>query len=72
MAISIKAARVNANLTQSEAATSLGISKNTLVSYENGKSIPKIDLAQRMASLYGFTVDQINFLPSNCALSAEQ
>lgn len=67
MAISIKAARVNANYTQTEAAKALKISKNTLSNYEQGKSIPKIDLAKRMADLYGLSVDEIIFLPDSCA-----
>ena len=61
MAITMKAARVNANLTQTEAANALNISKNTLVNYETGKSVPKIDVAKRMANLYGLTVNDIKF-----------
>lgn len=61
MAISMKAARVNAGYTQKEAAQALKISKNTLAGYETGKAIPKIDLAKRMAALYGFTVNEIIF-----------
>ena len=61
MAITMKAARVNANLTQTEAAQALQISKNTLVNYETGKSVPKIDVAKRMAVLYGLTVNDIKF-----------
>lgn len=67
MAITMKAARVNANLTQLEAAQALGISKNTLSAYESMKTIPQIDMAQKMASLYGLSVDQIIFLPNYCA-----
>ena len=67
MAITMKAARVNANLTQLEAARALGISKNTLSAYESMKTIPQIDMAQKMASLYGLSVNQIIFLPNNCA-----
>ena len=61
MAISPKAARVHANLTQKEAAEKLGISRTTLQNYETMKSIPSIDVAKKMANLYGFTVDEINF-----------
>lgn len=67
MAISMRAARVNAGLTQTEAAETLGISKNTLVGYEMGKVIPKVDVAQKMAKLYGLSVDDIIFLPNDCA-----
>jgi DNA-binding XRE family transcriptional regulator len=57
----MKAARVNAGLTQQEAAKRLKISKATLLGYENGKTIPKIDMAQRLAKLYRLTVNDIIF-----------
>jgi DNA-binding XRE family transcriptional regulator len=67
MAITMKAARVNANMTQPDAAKALNISKNTLSNYEQGKSIPKFDVAKKMADLYGLTVNDIIFLPTDCA-----
>ena len=59
MAIHLKAARVNAGLTQTEVAEKLKISRNTLISYEKYKSIPDIDMAQKLAELYGMSVDNI-------------
>ena len=41
--ISIAAARVNANLTQAEAAKKLGIANNTLIKWEKGEEVPKIN-----------------------------
>lgn len=67
MAITLKAARVNANFTQKEAAKKLGISKGTLASYEMYRTIPNVDTAQKIADLYGLNVDGIIFLPDNCA-----
>ena len=67
MAISMKAARVNVGMTQSEAAKSLNISKNTLIGYEKGRVMPSIDVAINMARLYGQSVDDIIFLPNNLA-----
>ena len=61
MAISLTAARINAGLTQKEAAKALEISKNTLSAYEKGRYVPKIDMAERMAALYGLSVDNIIF-----------
>lgn len=61
MPIHLKAARVNAGLTQAEAAKKLGISKNTIVNYEKYKSKPCIEIAQKMAELYKLTVDDIIF-----------
>lgn len=67
MAITLKAARVNAGLTQKEAAKKLKISKGTLANYEMYKTKPDIELAKRIAVLYGTTVDGIIFLPNDCA-----
>ena len=67
MAITLKAARVNANLTQKEAAKRLEISKSTLASYEMYKTIPSIDMAKKIAALYGLEVDGIIFSPDDCA-----
>lgn len=67
MAITLKAARVNAGLTQTQAARMLKISKNTIGSYERYKTKPNMERAKRIAELYGLTVDDIIFLPTDCA-----
>ena len=72
MMLTLKAARVNAKLTQEEAAKAIGKTKNTIQNYESGRSVPDIEIGKRLANLYGVTVDDINFLPSNCALSTEE
>lgn len=59
MKIQLKAARVNANLTQEDVAKTLNISKNSVVNYEAYTSIPSVDLAKKIASLYGMKVDDI-------------
>ena len=59
MAISLKAARVNANLTQAEVASLLNISKSTINNYENYKKSPSIARAKELAKLYGMEVDEI-------------
>lgn len=61
MAVQLKAARVNANLTQAEACELLGISRTTLLNYEQYKTIPDIETAKKMAKLYGMAVDDIIF-----------
>ena len=67
MSITLKAARVNAGLTQKEAAERLGISRSTLASYEAYKTKPDIEMAKKLAALYGLPVDGILFLRPNCA-----
>ena len=59
MAITIKAARVNAGLTQKEVAKALKKSKNTIVSYEAYTSSPDINVAKAMARLFGMPLDNI-------------
>lgn len=65
MAITIKAARVNKNLTQAQAAELLGISKDSLWNYENGRSFPNVRVVQRMVEVYGIDYDNLIFLPQN-------
>ena len=69
MKITLKAARVNANLTQDAVAEKLKKSKNTIVSYEKGRSVPDIETGKALAKLYGVSVDDLIFLPRDCALS---
>ncbi len=59
MKIQLKAARVNANLTQEDVAKTLKISKNSIVNYESYTSVPSVDLAKKLAALYGMIVDDI-------------
>lgn len=61
MAMQLKAARVNADLTQVEVCKALNMSKTTLVSYEKYRSKPDIETAKKLAALYGVTVDEIIF-----------
>jgi len=59
MKIQLKAARVNANLTQDDVAKTLKIAKNSIVNYESYTSVPSVELAQKLANLYGMKVDDI-------------
>ena len=59
MAIKLKAARVNADLTQDDVAKALCISKNTIINYEKYKRKPSVERARELAKLYGMSVDDI-------------
>ena len=61
MAISLAAARVNANLTQAEVCAALKIGKTTLVNYESYKTYPDMDRAMKLAELYGCTLGDIKW-----------
>ena len=61
--ISLAAARVNAKLTQSDVARKLGKTKQTIVNWENGRTV--IDTANftLLSEIYGIPQDNI-FLPN--------
>ena len=59
--ITLKAARVNANLTQQQAAAALGITPKTLLGYEMGKTSPNMRIVQKMESLYGIPAENFIF-----------
>lgn len=59
MAISIKAARVNAGMRQTDVALALHKSRSTIQGYENYTRKVDIVTAQAMAALYGVSVDDI-------------
>lgn len=59
--ISLAAARVNAGLSQEMAATQLGITPETLRSWENGKTVPGYDKVMAICALYQYPVDYIFF-----------
>lgn len=61
--MTIKAARVNAGLRQTEAAEKLGISTDQLYNWETGRSQPKPSDVKKITELYGVTFEQLNFLP---------
>ena len=59
--ISLAAARVNAGLSQQEAAQALGVSVATLQNYESGKTVPQWGTVQKIENVYNFPVDSIFF-----------
>lgn len=65
MGITLKAARINKNLTQKEAATLIGVTVDTLSNYERGKSFPDVPIISKIEEVYGFPYSDIIFLPQN-------
>ena len=61
MALNLKAARINANLTQSQVCEITGISENTLRNYEAYITKPTIDNAIKLANAYGCELDDIKW-----------
>lgn len=60
--MTLKAARVNAGLTQKKAAEILGISEYTLINYEKGTSSPTVHVLKKIEDLYGVPYHRIIFL----------
>lgn len=61
MSLTLRACRINKNLTQAEAAKKLGIRKETLSNYETGRTYPDVPIIKKMEHLYGVQYSDINF-----------
>lgn len=65
--ISLRAARVNANFMQKEAACKLGIDRATLMKYEKGITTPNWNMVEKIEKLYNYPANYI-FFGSNTRL----
>lgn len=63
--VTLKAARINAGLTQKEAAKLLLVSEDTVSNYERGKCFPDVPVIKRIEQAYGIPYDRIIFCPEN-------
>lgn len=61
MKVSLAAARVNANLTQNEAAERIGVNRSTLINWEKAKSYPTVDQIKKIEEVYNCSYDDIFF-----------
>ncbi|NCB85874.1 MAG: XRE family transcriptional regulator [Bacteroidia bacterium] len=64
--LTLKAARVNAGMTQIEAAVKIGIAVETLANYEKGKTYPNAPIIKAMEKIYKVNYDQIIFSHDDC------
>ena len=72
MAISMRAARVNAELTQVEAAKRIGVAPNTISRWEKGISAPTFKYIRPIVEAYGLkSFEDIIFLPTDNANSEQ-
>lgn len=65
MAVTLKAARVNANLLQQQAAEALCISVDTLSKWENGKTFPNVLQIKKIEEIYGVKFGDLIFCPED-------
>lgn len=66
MRVTIKAARVNANLTQGAFAKRVGVGVKTVQNWEAGASSPRADKMPEICAVLGCKIEDIIFLPTNC------
>ena len=64
MQLTLKALRVNKNLTQDEAAKAIGVSKYTWANYEVGKTYPDVPTIKAIEKVFGVKYSDILFLPN--------
>ncbi len=65
MAFTLKAARINNQMKQKDAARALGVSIDTLSNWENGKTFPDVPHIQRIEELYGVPYRDLIFCPES-------
>ncbi len=59
--ITLRAARVNAGLTQQEVADELGVALSTVRNWENGTTTPKLPYFVQLCQIYNIPMDGIFF-----------
>ncbi len=63
MQITLKAARMNKQLTQRDAAAKIGVTSDTIGNWERGKSFPDAMQIKRIEEVYKVRYDDLIFLP---------
>ena len=63
MRVTLKTARELRGYTQEEAGKLIGVSKDTISNYENGKSYPDIPILRKIEEVYKIPYHRIIFLP---------
>lgn len=59
--ISLKAARVNAGMTITEAAKKIGVDRTTLMKWEHGETVPNWEKVDLIGKVYRFPTNHIIF-----------
>lgn len=61
MQITLKSARINKGLKQTDMACALNVSRKTIGAWENGKSMPTADKIDAICALLGVCYDNIKW-----------
>lgn len=59
MTLTLRAARVNAGMTQEAAAKAMGVCRQTLIRWEAGKDAPRKENLEALCRLYGIKKEDI-------------
>lgn len=59
--VSLKAKRIDLELTIEEASKLIGISKYSLYNYENNRTVPSVEIARQIAKAYNVDIDDLRF-----------
>lgn len=65
MKLTLRAARINKGLKQTEAAELLGVKESTLSRYERGLSCPDVSVLKKIEEVYSVTYNDLIFMPKN-------
>ena len=65
MAITLRAARINAGLTQKDAAKLIGVNASMINKWENGGSSPTAKRIDKMLEVYNVKYEDVIFSPKN-------
>lgn len=65
MSMTLKAARVNRNLTQKQAADQIGVSADVISNWERGISFPDVIQLRKIEKVYLIKYDDIIFSPDD-------
>ena len=55
----VREQRIQREMSQAELAAALGVSRQTIISIENGRYLPSLPLAFRIARFFDMTVDKM-------------
>ena len=71
MGLTLRALRINAGMDQKTAAKEIGVTAETLSSWERAKSFPNVKQIRSIEHLYGVGYSDINFLLDDFGLVEE-
>jgi len=55
----LKSTRMQAGISQERISAELGVTKRTIINYENGQTFPPVDMLPKIAKLFGVTIESL-------------